>query len=255
MKHQSRIELVRTIIDPAPQDFAAGLGKRRLLERAVFEEHHVPAEIAEQVLIALPQTFADDRVEALPVVIDDPPAISQALFPALEHGFENIALVELGIAQKGDHTAFRPLDTPAVGAHIILRQRRKQGLRNAKTDGASRKIDVVGIFGARRIRLRAFIAPEVFELLACLAAEQILDRVKIRRSMRFDRDTILRPQSMEIKRSHNRRERRRRCLVTTDFQPIGVATNMISVVDCPSREPQHFALKLGEYGMILHRAR
>ena len=108
LEHQRGIELVRTVIDPASQHFAAGLGKRGLLERAVFEHHHVPAEIAEQVLVALPQPFAHHGVEALPVVIDDPPAIAQTLLPAFEDGLEDIALVELGVAKERDHAAFRP---------------------------------------------------------------------------------------------------------------------------------------------------
>src|SRR6516225_1933481 len=82
LKHQGRIELVRAIIDPAAQGLAARFGKCRLLKRAVFEQHYVPAEIAEQVLIALPWSLANDGIQTLPVVIDDPPAIAQPLFPA-----------------------------------------------------------------------------------------------------------------------------------------------------------------------------
>src|SRR5215831_3371639 len=62
LKHQGRIELVRAIIDPAAQGLAAQLGKCRLLKRAVFEQDHIPAEIAEQVLIALPQSLANDGI-------------------------------------------------------------------------------------------------------------------------------------------------------------------------------------------------
>ena len=107
LEHQRRIELVRAAIDPLPQHLAAGLGEGGLLQRAVFEHHDVPAEIAEQVFVALPQAFAHHGIEALPVVIDDPPAIAQALLPAFEHRLENIALVELGVAEERDHAAFR----------------------------------------------------------------------------------------------------------------------------------------------------
>src|SRR4029077_2649056 len=99
LEHQRGIKLVRTMVDPLPQHLAARLGERGLLELAVFEHHHVPAEIAEQVLVTLPQAFADHGIEALPVVIDDPPAIAQALLPAFEDGLEDIALVELGVAE------------------------------------------------------------------------------------------------------------------------------------------------------------
>ena len=134
------------------------------------------------------------------------------MFPAFEDGFEDIALVELGVAEQRDHAAFRPRLSvnflpPTVRAHVILHQRREQRLRHAKPDRAGREIDVVGVFGARRIGLRAFIAAEVFELVPRLAAEQILNGVEIRPGMRLDRDAVLRPQRVEIKRGHDGRER------------------------------------------------
>ena len=170
LEHQRGIKLVRTAIDPLAQHLAARLGKGGLLQRAVFEHHDVPAEIAEQILVTLPQPFAHHGVEALPVVIDDPPAIAQALLPAFEDGLENIALVELGVAKQRDHAAFRPRLSisylaPAVGAHVILRQRREQRLRHAQAHRAGGEIDVVGILGARRIGLRALVAAKIFELL------------------------------------------------------------------------------------------
>ena len=54
LKHQRGIELVWTMIDPLAQHLTARLGNRGLLERAVFEHHHVPAEIAEQVFVTTP---------------------------------------------------------------------------------------------------------------------------------------------------------------------------------------------------------
>src|SRR5262249_13015637 len=149
-----------------------------LLQRAVFEDHDVPAEIAEEILVALPQPFAHYRIEALPVVVDDPPAIADPLLPALEQRFEYIAFVELGVAQKRDHSAFRPFEAPTVGAHIVLDERGEQRLRHAEPYRAGREIDVVRVLGARRVGLRALIAAEVFELFAGLTSQQILDSVK-----------------------------------------------------------------------------
>src|SRR5262249_44206645 len=183
LKHQGRIKLVRTVIDPAAQNVAARFGKCRLLQRAVFEQNHVPAEIAKQILITLPQSLADDSVETLPVIIDDPPAIAQTLLPAFEHGFKDVALIEFGIAEESNHAAFGPRQTPAMGPHIILRQGRKQRLSNAKSDRAGREVDVIGVLGPRRIGLRAFIAAKRFELVPGLAPEQVLDRVEIGRSV------------------------------------------------------------------------
>ena len=154
--------------------------KAASLQRAVFEDHHVPAEVLEQLLVALPQALADHGVEALAVVVDDPPAVAQALLPAFEHRLEDVALVELGVADQRDHAAFGPVEAPAVGAHIVLHQRGEQRLRDAEADRAGGEIDVVGVLGARRIALRALVAAEVFELLARLLAEQILDGVEDR---------------------------------------------------------------------------
>ena len=53
-RHEGRIELVRAGIDELAQALAAGFGKRRLLQLAVFEDDHVPAEGAEQRFVARP---------------------------------------------------------------------------------------------------------------------------------------------------------------------------------------------------------
>jgi hypothetical protein len=85
----------------------------------------------------------------LPVVVDDPPAIAQALLPAFEHGLEYVALIELGVADERDHATFRTVKAPAMGAHVVLNQRREQRLRDAQADGAGGEIDVISVLGAR----------------------------------------------------------------------------------------------------------
>jgi hypothetical protein len=47
---------------------------------------------------------------------------AQALLPALQHGLEDVALVELGIADQRDHAAFRTVKTPPVRPHVVLDQ-------------------------------------------------------------------------------------------------------------------------------------
>ena len=251
LEHQRRVELVRAAVDPLPQGLAAGLAERGLLQRAVFQDHHVPAEVLEQLLVALPQALAHHGVEALAVVVDDPPAIAQALLPAFEDGLEDVALVELGVADQRDHAAFGPVEAPAVGAHVVLGERREQCLRDAKTDRAGGEVDVVGVLGARRIALRALVAAEVFELVAGLFAEQILDGVEIRRGVRLDRDAVLRPQATEIQRRHDGGERGRRGLVPADLQAVDALAQVVGVVDGPARQPQHLALELAEDAKIV----
>ena len=255
LEYQRRVKLVRAAIDPAPQHLAARLGEGGLLQRAVFEHHHVPAEIAEQIFVALPQPFAHHRVEALPVVVDDPPAIANALLPALEQRLEDIAFVELGVAEQRDHAAFRAIEAPAVRADIILHQRGKQRLRHAQAHRTGREIDVVAVLGARRIGLRAFVAAEVFQLLAGLASQQILDRVIDRRGVRLDGYAIGRPQGVEVKRDHDRGDRGGRGLMAADFQSVGIVAQMVGVMDGPACEPQHLALELIENLQVCRRDR
>src|SRR5262249_37415037 len=153
-----------------------------------------PAEGFEQRFVARPQTLADHRIEALAVVVDDPPAIAQALLPALEDGLEDVAFIELGVAHERDHAAFGPLQTPATGARVILPERGEQRLPPPQPPRAGGKIDVVGILAARGIALRALVAAKVLELLPALAAEQILDGVIDRTRVGLDRHAILRAQ-------------------------------------------------------------
>ena len=94
--------------------------------------------------------------------------------------------------------------------------------------------------------MRALVAAEVFQLVAALPAEQILDGVKVRRGMRLDRDAVGRPQRVEIKRGHDGGERGRGRLVPADLQPVGIVAHMVGVMDGPARQPQHLALELGE---------
>jgi hypothetical protein len=74
--------------------------------------------------------------------------LRRPLLPTFEQRFENIAFVELGVADQRHHTPFRPIEAPAMRAHVILRQRRKQRLRHAEADRAGGEIHVVDILGA-----------------------------------------------------------------------------------------------------------
>ena len=104
---QRRIERVRAGVDPLAQMLAVGPGEGRLEPLAVFEGDDAPAHHAEQRVDAVEQAVADDRVEALAVVVDHPPEIAHVVLPALEQRLEDIALVELGIADQCDDAARR----------------------------------------------------------------------------------------------------------------------------------------------------
>ena len=122
-EHQRRVKLVRAVVDPVRQTLAAGFCKGISQQRTMFQNDDIPAETLKQRCKPRPQTFAHHRIETLAVVIDNPPAIAQTLFPALEQGFKDIAFVEFGITDERDHPPFAPAEPPAMRAHIILGKR------------------------------------------------------------------------------------------------------------------------------------
>ena len=78
-----------------------------------------------------------------------------------------------------------------------------------KSQGSSGMlIDIVRILGPAGVTLRAAERAEVFQRLQVLVAQQVLDGVKHRRSVRFDRDPVFRPKRVKIERRHQRRRRR-----------------------------------------------
>ncbi len=190
LKAERGIEQVGAGVDPGAELVAAGFAERRLHGLAVLQDDDVPAEIAEHGLELFPQALGHDGVEALAVVVDDPPGIAQALLPALDQGFVDVAFVHFGVADEGDHAALLAVGGEPVRLDVVLGQRRKDGLRRAEADGAGREIDVVAVFGARGIRLRAAEGAEGFELVARLLAEQVLDGVEDRARMRLHRDAV-----------------------------------------------------------------
>ena len=98
LKAQRGKILIGASVDEMPQPLAARLPEGSLLQCAILQHHHIPAEIFEHGFEPLPQALADHRVERLAVIIDHPPAIAHALLPALQQRLENIALVHLCVA-------------------------------------------------------------------------------------------------------------------------------------------------------------
>src|SRR6185437_2159335 len=185
------IERVRAIVDPAAERLAACFRKGLPHQLSVVYYADCPTGIAKHGLELFPKTFANHGIEALAIVVDHPPGVAQAVLPAFGERFEDVALVHLGVTDKRDHPPLAAVLRPAVRLDVILRQRREQRLRDAEPDRAGREIDIVGVLGPRRIGLRALEAAEVLQLVAALAAEQILDGVKHRARMRLHRDPIL----------------------------------------------------------------
>ncbi len=246
LEAQGGIERVRAAVDPGAQACAARLLERGFEQRAVFQHDHVPAEGLEDFLEALPQAFAHVCIKGLPIVIDDPPGVPEALLPAFEQGFEDVALIELGIAHERDHPAFAPVLGPALRLHIILHDRGEERLCDAQADRTGGEIDVVDVLGARGIALRTFVAAKILQLLLRLLAEQILDCVEDRRGMGLHRDPVFRPQHLEIERRHDGRERGRGSLMPADLHAIAAFAEVIGVVDGPGGEPENLLLDLAQ---------
>ena len=169
------------------------LVERRLQPLAVAQLDHAPAAAFENLVEALEHAVGADRVEALAVIVDDPPQVADVVLGALDDRFVDIAFVELGIADQRDEAAAVLVVHPAVGGEIILHQAGEERDRHAEPDRAGREIDRDLVLGPARIALRAAEAAEILQLLARLRAEQIMDRVKHRPGVRLDRDSVVRP--------------------------------------------------------------
>ena len=133
---------------------------------AVAQLDHAPAAASEDLVETLEHAVGAGRVEALAVVVDDPPQVADVVLGALDDGFVDVALVELGIADQRDEAAAVCLVHPAVGGQIILHQAGEGGDRDAEADRAGREVDRDPVLGPARIALRAAEAAEILELLA-----------------------------------------------------------------------------------------
>ena len=159
----------------------------------------------------------------------------------------HVALVEFSIANERDHPSRLPVTrTEPLCPHVILGEAGEQRHGDAEADRARGEIHVVGVLGARGIGLRSAQRAEALQLLACLPAQQILDRVKHRARVRLDRDAIGRAQDVEIERGHQGGDGSGRRLVPADLHAIAIGPHEVGVMDHPGAEPQHLLLQRTE---------
>ena len=249
---QRGVERVGAGIDPVAQRCAAGFGKGRLLQRPIFQPDDAPAKGGKNRLGPFPQPFMDHAIQTLAVVVDHPPDMAQIVFPTLQQRLVNIALVQFGVANQRDHAAQRG-GAPAVAVQVILNKRGKDRQGRAKADRAGGKIHIVGVFGPRRIGLHAAPAPEVRQFFPALLPHQILDRMKHRPGMGFDRNPVLRAQSVEIKCCQNADRGGTAGLMAAYLDiAIGFGAQVVGVVDRPASEPEEAAFKLFQQGKVSH---
>ena len=243
---EGRVARVGGRVDPVAERLAAGALERGFEETAVLEHLDAPVEVAERRLQTVREPVDHDRVEALPVVVDDPPHVAHVVLPRLDERLEDVPFVELGVAGQGDHPALVARRAETLQAHVVLDERREAGHRHAQPDRPGREVDVVGVLGARGIRLRTPEAAETLELVLRLAAQEVLDGVEDGARVRLDGHPVLRPQRVEVERRHQRDDRGGRGLVPAHLQPVARRTQVVRVVDHPDREPQHLPLQRPE---------
>ena len=254
LEGERAVKLVGAVVDPLTQRLAAGLCEGGLLAAAVLQDHHLPADRLEEVLDLLEQPVGDHTVQALAVIVDDPPEVADIVLPALQQRLEDVALVELGIAHDRDHAAGRALlGRQLVEAHVVLDHRGEERHADAEADRAGGDVHVVAVLGPRRIALGAAKGPEALELGPGLVAEEVLDRVEHRARVGLDRDAVVRPQHVEVERRHQRRHRGAGGLVAAHLEPVPRGPQVVRVVDHPGRQPQHLALECVEAGERLRR--
>ncbi len=206
---------------------------------------HVPAHVAEQALDAAEQPVRHDAVQALAVVVDDPPDVADVVLPALQQRLVDVALVQLGVAGDGDVAAGRQVGAAKpVQAGVVGHQGGEAGHGHAQPDRAGGEIDLAAVLDPDGIRLHAAELAQPVHLVGGLPAEQIVDRVEHRPGVRLDGDPVLRAQHLEIQRRQDRDARRAGRLVAADLQPVPVGPDVVGAVDHPRRQPEQFALQL-----------
>ena len=242
---ERRVERIGALVDPVAQLAAAGLLERRLQQRAVFDRDDAPAEGLKQVIEMAVVEIRDRAVQALAVVVDDPPDIADVVFPAFQQAFVDVALVELGVAGDRHHAAARlPFRQQLMDAQVVLHERGEAGHRDTEANGAGGEIHVVLVLGARGIGLRAAEGAELLELVLRLVAEQILNGVERRARVRLDGDPVLRAQDVEIERREYGGDGCGGCLVAAHLQAVTGLADIVGVVDHPGGQPQDLALQL-----------
>ena len=122
---QRRIEGVGAIIDPFLQARATGPGKCLALTLAIFEGQNLPARRLEDVVEAVKHAFGGRRIQALTIIVHDPPAIADVVLVALDQGLIDIALIKLCISHEGDEPARVFLGELTPTKEHVLHQRGK----------------------------------------------------------------------------------------------------------------------------------
>src|SRR6185503_1906162 len=206
---------VRQLLEPALQ---RAVRVQRVLEAlAVAQLDNAPAAASENLVEPLEHPVGAGRVEALAVVVDDPPQVLNVVLRALDDRFVDIAFVELGVSDQRDEAAAVLLVEPAVGGEIILNEAGEERDPDAEAHRTGGEVDRDLVLGPAGIALSAAEAAEILQRLAALAPEQIMDRVENGPAVRLDRDPVVGSERVEIERGHDRGHRGAARLMPADL--------------------------------------
>ncbi len=76
-----------------------------MLQFSVFQADYVPAKGPENRIDSTVQTFANDAIETLPVIINDPPSVAQLMFPSFLQTLIDVAFIEFCVTRERNHAA------------------------------------------------------------------------------------------------------------------------------------------------------
>ncbi len=229
--------LVRHAVDARAQRRSAVTGVELLQAPAVLDGGHVPPRRLEHAGEPARRDVRDDAIQRLAVEIDDPQHLSQVRDDRVDQGLPDRALVEFGVTDERHlPSALRHVE---VSGHVAVRERAPDRGRRTDAHRARREVRGHGVLETTRVALQPAELAQRRQVLRVELAEQVLDGVQDRRSVRLDRDAVGAAQMMEVQRRHDRDHRRRRRLVSADLHARRRVAHLVGVMDDGRREPQH----------------
>ena len=190
-------------------------------------------------------------VQRLPVEVDHPHDVAQALGGRIGDRLPDVAFIEFGVTDHGDVARGRSI--PEVCIDVATRRGGKQGGRGPEPDRSGGEVDRVGVFCPGGIRLQAPLRPQRGQVGTVQIPHQVLNGMEDRGRMRLDRDAVVAVEVMQEECGHHADDRRTRGLVSPYFHTVDVGAFVVCVIDHAHREPEHAALNGFECAEFLSR--
>ncbi len=238
---QPLVLLVGHRVDPLSQRLAARSLEEAAEQPAVLDGDRLPASGLEHRGGPGHGDLRHDPVERLAVDVDDPEHLAQVRGERVHERLPDRTLVELGVAEDRDLSpAARHLEVPG---HVAVGERAPERRGRADAHGPRREVHGVGVLRTARVALQAPEGPQLGQVAAIEAAEQVVDRVQHRARVWLHRHPVRAPQVLEVERGHDAHERRRGGLMAAHLHAGGRHPDLVGVVHEANREPQHTTLQ------------